>query len=201
MPTSAVATCAIRLFLLSLLVMLGACATDMFGTTEEHALEPVEISHEFTATAEVVGLNEAKRLIMLRRDDGSIFNVQAGDEVRNFKQIELGDSLRLRYRESLTATLLPAGQSSTGADIAVAAGRAQPGAKPGAGMGISVNLRVRVESIDTENDIVVFSPASGELIAHAIVTPEGRAFVKELHVGDTVQLDYTEALALSIEEL
>ena len=51
-----------------------------------------------------------------------------------------------------------------------------------------------------ERDIVVFSLASGELIAHRLQTPQGREFVEGLKVGNVVQLDYAEAAALSIEK-
>jgi len=79
--------------------------------------------------------------------------------------------------------------------------RAKAGAKPGAGVGAGISVRAKVESIDRERDIVVCSLASGEMIARRVLTPEGRGFVKTLKIGDTVQLDYTEALALSIDKL
>ena len=68
-------------------------------------------------------------------------------------------------------------------------------------MGAGISIRVRVESIDLGRDIVVFSLGSGELMARRLRTQEGRAFATSLKVGDLVQLDYTEVLALSIEKL
>jgi hypothetical protein len=65
---------------------------------------------------------------------------------------------------------------------------------------VAASQRVKVESIDRTNQIVVFSQASGELIARRIQTPQGRDFVKKLKPGDVVQLVYVEAVALSIEE-
>ena len=66
---------------------------------------------------------------------------------------------------------------------------------------MAVSLRVKIESIDRTREIVVFSLASGELIARRLQTAEGRELVQELEVGDLVQLDYTETLALGIEKL
>jgi len=184
------------LSLLSALLLLGACQT-----TESGIPNQAEIVNELTTTAEVVALEPATRLMTLRREDGRLLAILAGDEVRNFDQIDVGDKLRVRYLESLAATLLPPGTDTSPAQAAFAAGRAQPGAKPGAGIGVLVSLAVKIESIDLKNDLVVFSLDTGELIAHRVATPEGRAFVKGLEHGDTVQLDFTEALALSIEEL
>jgi hypothetical protein len=66
---------------------------------------------------------------------------------------------------------------------------------------MAVSVRVKIESIDLEHNIVVFAPVCGELIAHRLRTTEGREFVRGLEVGDTVQLDYLEALALEVQEL
>jgi hypothetical protein len=121
--------------------------------------------------------------------------------VRNFDKIAVGDRLRVRYKETLTASRLPAGEKATPMEGVVAAGRAEPGATPAGAVGIGLSVRVRIESIDREREIVVFSLASGELLSHRIATPEGVEFVKGLKVGDTVQLDYTEVMAISIEKL
>lgn len=184
-----------RSLLLCTLLALGACKTA--ATHPDRA----EISNTATARAEVVAIDRTTRLLTLRREDGQLLGVAASEEVRNFGQIAVGDSLLVQYQERLAATLRPDGQELGVVEAALAAGRAPEGAKPGAGAGLAVSVRVRIESIDSRNDIVVFSTGSGELIAHRIATPQGRDFVKGLALGDTVQLDYTEALALSIEKL
>jgi hypothetical protein len=47
----------------------------------------------------------------------------------------------------------------------------------------------------------VFSLPSGELNAHRDATDEGRAFVRGLKVGNSVQLDDDEVLALGIDKV
>ena len=191
------------LFLGSLLALSSCKSSESAGLStsppEQHA--QVQISDQLEAKALVVALDRAERLVTLRREDGSLFDVQVGDGVRNFDQIAVGDKLRVQYQETLAATLRPAGVGAAPTEGVFAAGRAKPGAKPGAGLGRAISVCVRIESIDLENHIVVFSLSTGELHAHRIVTPEGREFVKKLRLGDTVQLEYAEALALSITEL
>jgi len=184
------------------LLALGACRS---AQSQPPAPPPegrrAEISSEFTATAEVAALAPAERVVTLRREDGSLFDVQVDAGVRNFEQIAVGDTLRVRYKELLAAAKLPPGESARSAQGTVTAARTPAGAKPGAGLGLAVSVRVRIESIDLERGLVVFSLASGELIARRLQTREGREFVAELAVGDTVQLDCTQALALAVEEL
>ena len=188
-------------FGLALLFALSACeSTHDTSATARGPVPPVEITNEITATAEVTGIDPASRLVTLRREDGALFQVVASEEVRNFDQIVTGDRLRIRFKESLRASLRPAGEGGPQAAAGMVAARAPRGATPGGGVAVGASVRVKIESIDRERDIVVFSLPSGELVSHRIATPEGRKFVDGLHLGDTVELEYTQALALSIEK-
>lgn len=185
------------------LLMLGACQSQEPAQQAASPDAPTHatISNEFSATAAVVAVDAKTRVVTLRREDGSLVPVKCGEDVRNFDQIAAGDTLHVRYAEMLEATRRPAGETAEPAAAAVTAVGAEPGATPAGGVGLAISVRVKVESVDLEHDIVVFSFASGELSARRVVTPEGREFVKGLKVGDTVQLDYTEVLALAIEKV
>jgi hypothetical protein len=188
------------------LLLLAACkSSEPAPKQPEKAATPrserAQISNDCVATAEVVAVDPSKRLVTLRREDGSLIQIKAGEEVRNFAQIAVGDHLRVRYKETLTASLRPSGEGAAPVQGVLAAGRAAPGEKPAAGAGLAFSVRVKIESIDRDRGIVVFSLASGELRTHRIATPEGREFVKGLKVGDVVQLDYTQVMAISIEKL
>ena len=160
-----------------------------------------ELRHQLAALGTLVAVDHAKRLLTLRREDGGLLEVEVGEAARNFDQIAVGDTVRVRYEETLTAEKLPPGEALRPAEGAVTAALAQAGTKPGGGVGIALSVPVKIESIDLPRSIVVFSLSSGELIARRVETPEGRAFLQGLAIGDTVRLDYTEALALGIEEL
>ena len=187
-------------------LLLAACKssnTESAAEADAAAKAParVELKSEYTATAQVVSVERADRILTLRREDGSLLVVQVGATARNFDQVVPGDAVRIRYAESLAAERRPAGDTSLPAVAATAAGRTEAGAKPGAGIGAAASVRVKVESIDLAHDLIVCSLASGELVAHRFATSQGRQFAKGLKVGDVVQLDYDVAVALSVEEL
>jgi hypothetical protein len=205
-----------RMVLAGSLVALSACKSDDTPTASTSTKPPpttsstsaptnapsrAEISNEYTATAGVVGVDSDKRLVTLQREDGSQFVVRAGDAVRNFDQIAVGDKLRVVYKEVLVATKLPPGETTRATTAAAAGARMPEGEKPGIGVGTALNVRVRVESIDREHDIVVYSFASGELNSRRLQTPQGREFAKGLKIGDIVQLDYGQVLAVGIDKL
>jgi len=187
---------------LALILSLQACkSTDSGGRTGSVSDGHAQISNELVTLAEVVSVDPATRVIMLRREDGSPLRAKASAAVRNFDQIAAGDTLRVKYQETLAVTRLSGEEAGAPAEASLTAARAKAGAKPGASLGLAVSVRVKIVSIDREREIVVFSLPSGELVARTLVTNEGREFVKGLKVGDSVRLDYTENLALSVEKL
>jgi hypothetical protein len=203
-----------RLAPAALLIGLAACqgtgntsaSNTTAGTTKPAASTgaapaPVELSNELTATSQVTAIDKATRLVTLRREDGNLFQVLCGADVRNFDQIAAGDTLRVKFKESLKVSLTPPGQGGPEAGAGVVAARAPAGGTPAAAAGIGVSVRVKIESIDREHGIVVFSLPSGELISHRIVTEDGHRFVEALKIGDKVQLDYHQAFALAIEKV
>lgn len=193
--------------LVGALLMLGACQSK--EPASQSASQPASsnapthatISNEYTATAAVVAVDAKTRVVTLRAEDGNLVQVKCGEAVRNFAQIGVHDTLHVRYQESLEATRLPAGETAEPATAMGAAVGAEPGATPAGGVGVAVSARVKIESLDIEHDIVVFSFASGEISARKVVTSEGREFVKGLKIGDTVEVVYSEVLALAIEKV
>jgi hypothetical protein len=189
----------VRLAALSLLATASACKST--GGSKSADPATATIAEERTVTADVVAVDKAGRRVTLRRENGGLTRVRAGEGVRNFDQIAVGDELKVRSHAALKLTLLPEGEKMRPAEASLAAGRAPLGAAPGVGVGVVFSVRVKIESIDAARDLVVFTTAEGELLAHRIVTDTGRDFVQKLHVGGLVQVDYDEVLALGIEKM
>ena len=188
--------------ILALILSLQACkSADSGGRTGSVSEGHAQITNELVTLAEVVAVDPSTRVIVLRREDGGQLRAKASQAVRNFDQIAVGDTLRVKYQESLEVTRLSGEEAAAPAEASLTAARAKAGAKPGASLGVAVNVRVKIVSIDREREIVVFSLPWGELVARTLVTSEGREFVKGLKVGDAVRLDYSELLALSVEKL
>ena len=181
---------------LALCVVLAAACSHM-GSSSGPA--PEEISEEASATASVVAVDAATRTITLRDTSGT-WSVHAGPEVRNFAQIAPGDSVTLRYRESLAVALAAPGSAPAAPTSTVVAGTAAPGTRPAAAMGEQITMTVRIESVDTQRNIVVFTPASGGLRAIRVRTPEGQRFIRGLNAGDSVDVTWTDAVAVAVTE-
>jgi hypothetical protein len=193
--------------LVAVLLALPACesappsSTKASSSASTTTAQSSKIEQDLNSESQVVAIDAGARLVTLRGEDGRLRQIRCGEAVRNFDQIAVGDTLQVRYREALTATLLPADASMREPRGFAVAARAEKGETPAAGFGVAVSVRVKIESIDASRDIVVFSTPAGELVSHRIATATGREFVRKLKVGDLVQLDYDEALALGIEKV
>jgi hypothetical protein len=188
----------IRLFCLSTCVLPltslgGGCKST---PTEDRAGVIQEVKGEAT----VLDVDLETRRLTLKRNDGAKFTVVCGDDVRNLPQVEAGDRVRLVYREALVARLQKPGEAMTSPAATAGAVRARPGEKPGAAVGAQVSMTVRIESVDLENHIVVFTPEGGGLQAIPVKRPEFREYIKGLKPGDRVEITYSEAIAISVEE-
>lgn len=175
-----------------MLASLAACA----GDTPPSDTAMRESAVEVTATVEAV--NRETREVMLRTSDGRYVTATLGPEVRNFDQIETGDTVRIVYAESVVAEMAAVDERGEPTGTVVAA-RAPAGARPGAVIGSEVTAVVTVESFDPATDTVTFTTADG--LSHSLVVdPAMRDFAMRREPGDRVRVTYTEGVVVAVEE-
>ena len=156
----------------------------------------VQVSDAVVITAKVVGIDKADRIVTLIGPRGNVVDIEAGDEVRNFDQIEVGDNVKVTYYESVAVYLgIPGSQPET--DAAEVAVRAAKGDKPGAFVADVVDVIAIVKGIDKKKRELKLELPDGN-----IVTSKVHASVKAvdtLKVGDAIHARLTRALAVAVE--
>ena len=167
--------------------------------TTQKAPTRADITQEVVAEATVMAVNATTREIELKQGDGSRVVVFCGPDVRNFDQIKVGQAVKAKYKESLSARLLGPDEAETDAEIRLAASRAAVGEKPAGSVGATVAVTVRVQSVDLKQHLVVFTDPEGQLHAVRAERDEGRRFVAGLKPGDRVELSFGQSLALTVE--
>ncbi len=148
------------------------------------------------ATAVVVGIDAATRVVTLKRQDGRVFNVTCGDDVRNFAQIKVGDRVTAEYTRALSLELKKSGSSIREKTDKEAALRAPAGAKPAGAIGRAVTVLANVVAVDTKKQIVTLRGPQGNVVDLSVQDP---AQLKNIKVGDQVEAVYAEALAVAVE--
>ena len=176
----------------------AALAQQPPASSKAAVTEPGKASAAVTAeiTAQVVGIDKATRTVTLKGPKGKIVDVVAGDEIRNFDQLRVGDMVTARYAAALSLALaktkggVPALTETT--DVA----RAQPGARPGGVVARQVTVLADVIAVDQKKKTITLKGPKGNVVTLDVQNPEHLKVVKQ---GDQIEAHYTEAVALSVE--
>ncbi|WP_455220549.1 hypothetical protein [Kaarinaea lacus] len=177
----------------------AAAETGAAAETTEASQEKPSIQKESVLTMEatVTAVNPDTREVTLQNAAGETVTVVAGDEVRNFAQIAVGDKLTVEYMEAVDIQVLGPEEAEVGAEGVAGAARAQPGEKPAGAMVSETTVVVVIEAIDKEMETVTVKGPSGN---SKTVKVENPANLDKVSIGDKVRITYTESLAIEVTE-
>jgi hypothetical protein len=147
-------------------------------------------------SAQVVSIDKKTRTLSLKGPKGKVVDVVAGDDVRNFDQIKVGDFLVVRYLQSLALELQKAKTGMSGISTTETAVKAEPGQRPAVAGGREVSAIAKVTAVDEKAKTISLQGPRGNVVSLDVQNPEQFKVVK---VGDEVLVTYTEAVAVSIE--
>ena len=175
---------------------VAAMVVGILASCQTKETKPATVERTSEVTATVAAIDVPGRLVTLRGADGKLFTVEAGEEVRNLPQVEVGDRVVVRYFEAIAAQVAEPGQEASASATAT---RAPLGARPGAGLAQEVTATVKITALDLANHTVSFTDPEGLAQTITVQDPKMRDFIKTLKVGDDVAITYTEALAITVE--
>jgi len=148
-----------------------------------------------TAAAVVTAIDKGSRSVTLKTASGESVDVIAGDDVRNFDQIKVGDQVVVRYARALTLELKKSGAPLERKDSAGEV-RSKPGEKPGGAVARQVTVMTKVVDVNPKAKTISLQGPKGNVMVLDVKNPEHFKVVKK---GDNVEAVYTEALAISVE--
>ena len=171
---------------------LGATSA---GAQQAGAPAGAEVGDLITVSAEVVAIDKSSREVTLRGPQGNEMTLELGEEVKNFDQIKVGDSVKAGYYESIAISKGVSGTPEIVDEQSL--DTAAKGEKPGMVATDAVQISVTVIGIDSETRLVTLRRDDGSLIKRK-VDPSVAAF-DELKIGDVIQVTVTRALAVMVE--
>ena len=166
----------------------GAVVTSEPGKAS--IVEAVQVS------AQVVSIDKATRTVTLKGPQGNTVDIVAGDEVKNFDQIKLGDFVVARYLQALTLELRKTKVKAGEPTVREEAARAKPGERPAVAGAREVTAIADVIGVDAKKSTITLKGPRGNVVTLDVQNPDQFKVVKK---GDQVEVTYTEALALSVE--
>ena len=147
-------------------------------------------------SAQVVAIDKATRTLTLKGPKGKVADVVAGEQVKNFDQIKVGDLVFARYAQALTLELRKTKAAGGEAVVREEAAKAKPGEKPAVAGARTITLMADVVAVDPKASTITLKGPKGNEVTLEVRNPEQFKVVKK---GDQVEVTYTEALALSVE--
>ncbi len=147
-------------------------------------------------TAIVTAIDQKTREVTLKKDDGTEVAFVASEDVKNLAQVKVGDVLHVVYAEALAYEVRKGGATVAPA-TAIAGGAAELGQRPGGALARQTTATVAITAIDPKVPSVTFQGPAGNSRTIKVLHPEK---LEGVSVGDTVDLTFTEALAIKVVE-
>jgi hypothetical protein len=182
---------------LMLTVLIGLFANQAAAQEKAPSGKPgVVMVDAVSITATVEAIDYDKRTVALKGPKGNVVVLKVGPDVKNFKQIKVGDRVTTKYFES-TAIYLRKPDEPPFAEGASAVQVAAPGEKPGAVAVDTMELKARVEDIDYKTRTVTLRGPQQKTVTLK-VDKDVKRFA-EIKKGDEVVVRHTEAMAINVE--
>ncbi len=147
------------------------------------------------ATAKVSNVDRANRKVTLRSDDGKEETLTLGPEVRNFDQIEVGDTVTAEYVEAVAVFVRAPSEPPSGAALS-SIQVAPKGQKPGATMMQQTEMTATIDDIDYAKRTATLRNTEGKV--RQIKVDDRIQNLERFKKGDEIVIRHTEALAIAV---
>jgi Cu/Ag efflux protein CusF len=183
------------------LVLALALALGCASSKKEQQSAPLPTyrdSRTVTATAVVQAIDLQTRKVTLRSEDGRRYSFVASDEVRNLPQVQVGDTVKVTYTESLAIEVKRADGGEPTVGESAGATRAEPGQKPGGTASSTVSVSAVITDIDRASNHVTLRGPEGNYRVVEVRDPKN---LENVQVGDMVHATYTESIGIAVEKV
>jgi len=175
-------------------LVFGAIAAQAQGTRAQ-----VVSAQSLTISAEVVALDATTRKVTLKGPFGGLIAGTVSDEVKDLSRIKVGDLVSASYYEAVAASVHRKGDEKPLFSATDIAAKAEPGTKTAAAAVTAKS--VTVFSVDAVANTLVLQGADRTLYPINVERREFQAKLKDLKVGDQIDIAYSEALVTGLTPL
>jgi hypothetical protein len=151
-----------------------------------------------TATAKVEGIDKEKRTLTLKTEQGKTTTVTVPEDVQAFDRIKKGDKIKMSYQESVAVAVHRPGEARPEEKTKETTQQIE-GAQPGRMMERTQTISAEVVSVDTKRNILKVKGPQGKIKEITVQDPDMREKLKDLKVGEIVEVAYNEAMAVTLE--
>lgn len=170
-----------------------ATAADMATGKPAHKRTGKAAGELIRAAAEVIAIDHPTRTLTLKREDGNTLTVVADSRVRNLAQVSVGDIVVAQYGHARALSLKRAAVPRNDGENGEAPAAAQPRT---ADAQRKRTIIADIIAIDDRTGQATLKGQKGEVVD---VVVKNRKLLTAVRIGDRVELEYTDAVAVSIK--
>ncbi|EJM26703.1 hypothetical protein [Pseudomonas sp. GM25] len=150
-------------------------------------------------TTKVLAVDPANHQVVLEGAEGRQVHIQLSDKAKNLGNLKVGDQVQIQVTRSVAAYLdtdvdkgLPGSTERTG-ELRNAVGSSNPGGEAFR----QVQVQLKITKIDLAKNQVTLENPSGQSKTLNVEKPEIQAKLKNLKVGQSVVVTYTDVLKVT----
>lgn len=150
-------------------------------------------------TTKVLAVDPANHQVVLEGAEGRQVHIQLSDKAKNLGNLKVGDLVQIEVTRSVAAYLdtdvdkgLPGSTERTG-ELRNAVGSSNPGGEAFR----QVQVQLKITKIDLATNQVTLENPSGQSKTLNVEKPEIQAKLKDLKVGQSVVVTYTDVLKVT----
>ncbi|WP_323161000.1 hypothetical protein [Pseudomonas fluorescens] len=150
-------------------------------------------------TTKVLAVDPANHQVVLEGAEGRQVHIQLSDKAKNLGNLKVGDLVKIEVTRSVAAYLdtdvdkgLPGSTERTG-ELRNAVGSSNPGGEAFR----QVQVQLKITKIDLATNQVTLENPSGQSKTLNVEKPEIQAKLKDLKVGQSVVVTYTDVLKVT----
>jgi len=177
-----------RLFIV--LAVIGAVPVIARAQTPVAQTEAIEMS------ATIEAIDQSARQVTLKDPDGVLKTIYAGPEVKRFDELKVGDTVTMRYFESIAFLIRKPGEPVAAPAPGETTITRGTGAKPSGTIAQQETATVTVKAIDAKTPAVTVMTDDGRRASFRV---NDKKHLKGVEVGDKVEITYTKAFMISVK--
>jgi hypothetical protein len=147
-----------------------------------------------TLSGTVATIDHAKRMVNIKKADGSFETVDVPAGAQRFDELKVGDKVSITYNNNVSARLKPPGEAAV--DTATGATPAGQGARPGGTASMQRTMTATIDAIDKSASSITFSGPNGWKYSRHIVDP---TVLDKVKVGDKVDITWNTDVTVAVQ--
>ena len=146
-----------------------------------------------TVTARVAAVELQHRTLTLEKKDGTYTTIVVPESYARFPGIKVGDTVTARYYDNVVFRKLNPGEKP--ADSASGGIVPAPGSRPSGTASVQRTITTKITAIDPSIPSITFTGPNNWVYSTKV---KDRALVKQVAVGDLVNITWTEAVSIEV---